>query len=421
MLRALVAGHVCIDLIPQLAGPVDDLAPGGLAEVGPLTLRPGGCVSNTGRDLLALGAPARLVADVGDDELGRVLCRMLAAEAGPAVALRAVPGQSTSYSVVVQPPGGDRVFWHHVGANASFDGDGIDLAAGDLLHVGYPPLLPALAADGGAGLRALLARARGCGLTTSVDLVVVDRDSDAGRQDWDTILRNTLPLADVFTPSIDDLASALGRDFATSPEALSRLAGQLIGNGAAIVALTAGPDGLLLRTAALGRLRSGGPVLAALPASWADRELWVPPLPVTVVNTIGAGDAATAGLLYGLLAGFDPVDAALTAAGAAAVKVSGRDRLPHYDESAISVADVAAADRPGWDRGRRGVFIGTADSAVSAAPGATPEVMPGTAPGASPGAVPGVTPGTRPGADAGLTPGTESGTAPGAPPGGGRG
>jgi hypothetical protein len=45
MLRALVAGHVCIDLIPGLTGPVD-VAPGGLVEVGPIALRPGGCVAN---------------------------------------------------------------------------------------------------------------------------------------------------------------------------------------------------------------------------------------------------------------------------------------------------------------------------------------------------------------------------------------
>jgi sugar/nucleoside kinase (ribokinase family) len=369
MLRAVVAGHVCIDLIPELAGPVD-LAPGGLVEVGPIALRPGGCVANTGRDLLALGAPARLVADAGDDEMGRVLRRVLSAAAGGAAALRLLPGESTSYSLVVQPPGGDRVFWHHVGANAQFDGAGVDLADGDLLHVGYPPVLPALAADGGAGLRALLARARASGVTTSVDLVVVDRSSEAGRHDWARILRDTLPLVDVFTPSVDDLSSALDRDFATSPEELSAVAGRLVEAGSAVVVLTAGPDGLLLRTAGAPRLRSGGPVLAALPRSWADRELWVPALPVQVASTIGAGDAATAGLLYGLLAGLEPEDAALAAAGAAALKVSGRASLPHYDDSGIAAGSVAAADRPGWQRGRRGVFAGHADSALSGVPGA---------------------------------------------------
>lgn len=368
MLRAVVAGHVCIDLIPGLTGPVD-VAPGGLVEVGPMGFRPGGCVANTGGDLLALGAPVRLVADVGDDEMGRVLCRMLAGQAGGSVALRAVPGQSTSYSLVVQPPGGDRVFWHHVGANAFFDGDGVDLSGADLLHVGYPPLLPVLAADGAAGLRALLTRARAEGLTTSVDLVVVDRNSEAGRQDWEAILAGVLPLVDVFTPSVYDLASALGRGFSTSPEDLSGVAGWLVGQGAAIVAITAGPDGLVLRTAGRQRLLSGGPVLRALPPAWADREMWVPALQVEVVNTIGAGDAATAGLLYGLLAGLEPEDAALAAAGAAAVKISGRTRLPHYDDSQIGAASVTAADRPGWCRGRRGIFTGHADSGLSGMPG----------------------------------------------------
>jgi sugar/nucleoside kinase (ribokinase family) len=362
VLRAVVAGHVCLDLIPSFAGPAD-LTAGTLVEVGSMVVRPGGCVANTGGDLVALGAPVQLIADVGDDELGRLLPDLLAG-IGATPALRAVAASSTSYSIVVQPPGHERTFWHHVGANASFDGSSVDVAGCDLLHVGYPPLLPALAADRGAGLRALLGRARETGVTTSVDLAVVDSSGAAGREDWAAILRETLPLTDVFTPSIDDLASALDRAFPASPEALAAAADELVAAGAAVVALTAGPEGMLLRTAGRDRLRAGGRALRALGSGWADRELWVPVVPGPVTTTIGAGDAATAGLLYAVLAGLGPEDAALAAAGAAALKVAGQRPLPRYGDSGIPALRVTAADRDGWTRAARGLLAGPADAAA---------------------------------------------------------
>ena len=50
-----VAGHLCVDLTPTLAG-APSVAPGQLVEVGGLTITLGGSVANTGRGLAALGA-----------------------------------------------------------------------------------------------------------------------------------------------------------------------------------------------------------------------------------------------------------------------------------------------------------------------------------------------------------------------------
>lgn len=55
MMRAMVAGHICADLRPKLTGG-ERIIPGAIAEVGPLDIRPGGCVANTGINLAALGA-----------------------------------------------------------------------------------------------------------------------------------------------------------------------------------------------------------------------------------------------------------------------------------------------------------------------------------------------------------------------------
>src|SRR5205823_6538197 len=194
----------------------------------------GGCVANTGGDLAALGARVQVVGDVGDDELGALLIRLLAVRGAGTDQLRFVPGQSTSYSLVLQSPGQDRSFWHHVGANAAFDGSGFSVAGVDLLHVGYPSLLPALIASGGAPLEALLARARAAGVTTSLDLAVLDPSSPAAREDWPALLARVLPLVDVFTPSLDDVRSALAVDVPGTQADLRRTARQLLDMGPAV-------------------------------------------------------------------------------------------------------------------------------------------------------------------------------------------
>jgi hypothetical protein len=45
----VVAGHLCVDFIPQLHAPLDDIArPGGLGAIGEATWSLGGAVGNTG-------------------------------------------------------------------------------------------------------------------------------------------------------------------------------------------------------------------------------------------------------------------------------------------------------------------------------------------------------------------------------------
>jgi sugar/nucleoside kinase (ribokinase family) len=286
----------------------------------------------------------RLVADVGDDELGGLLLRALAAVTADASGVQPVAGAATSYSVVLQPPGSDRMFWHHVGANAGFDGRRIDVAAGDLLHVGYPPLLPAMLTRRATPLRRLLARARESGMTTSVDFAVVPPSSRLRRSHWASVLEAVLLLSDVVTPSLDDLASMVGPPFdpqprgsaADGPSAAAAWADRLVTLGAAVVLVTAGRHGLLLRTAGRERLARGGRVLAPLAERWPDHESWVPAAPVQG-STRGAGDAATAGLLFGLLAGMEPAEAARLAAAAARRRILTSGPLP-------SAAILAAQD-----------------------------------------------------------------------------
>jgi sugar/nucleoside kinase (ribokinase family) len=321
MRSVVVAGHVCVDLIPEVAAPAR-IGPGELLEVGPLTVDAGGCAANTGGDLAALGADVAVVADAGDDELGALLVALLRARGTRTDQVRLLGGSSTSYSLVFEPPGQDRSFWHHVGANAAFDGSEVDLAGAGLLHVGYPSLLPALIADGGRPLEALLERARSAGLTTSLDLAVIDPGSPAARVDWGALLERVLPLVDVFSPSIDDIRTALHVEAGDAPAELRRVARMLLELGPAIVMLTAGAAGLQLATGDARRLGAAGAALER-PDAWCGQEHFLPAPAVEVRTTLAAGDAATAGLLCGVLAGLDPPAALELAARAAAARVSG--------------------------------------------------------------------------------------------------
>ena len=341
--RVAVAGHLCLDLTPGLNGG-ERIDPGHLLEVGPLSVRLGGSVANTGGDLVDLGLPVDVVATVGDDDLGLLLRRMVEERTGMTPRLRRVSGTASSYSLVFEAPGLDRTFWHHVGSNAQFDGSEVELSDElDLVHLGYPNLLPALLVDSAAPMREMLARLRAAGVTTSLDLAVVDPGSPTGALDWERILRLTMREVDVVTPSVDDLISALPGHAGPADHddaSVERLAEMLVDWGAGVVAVSAGARGIFLRTAGPARLRAGGRAFVD-PDAWADVRDWMEPYPVTrVATTTGAGDAATAGLLCGLLVGLSPRRSGSLAMACAAAVVSGRrptpDVLATIDQSLVT-------------------------------------------------------------------------------------
>jgi sugar/nucleoside kinase (ribokinase family) len=323
----LVAGHLCLDLTPQL----DDtpgLEPGRLYEVGPVTVSLGGCVANTALALQAAGVRTQVSGTVGGDALGVLARRLLVEQGLHSDGIATAVGATTSYSLVFQPRGQDRTFWHHAGANADFLGRDVELDGVDVLHVGYPPLLPALLSDDGQPLLELLQRARDRGITTSLDLVVVDPRSAVGRLDWRRIFARVLPYVDLATPSIDDLTSALGLPSPADDSAVAAVvescAVRLIEQGCAVAAVSAGARGAYVLSGDLSRLATAGTALAALAPDWSGVAEWVPAeIPRTVQSTNGAGDAASAGLLYGLTVGAGLRGSARLAARFAAARIAG--------------------------------------------------------------------------------------------------
>jgi sugar/nucleoside kinase (ribokinase family) len=363
----VIAGHVCLDIIPEIAVRADDaagfVAPGVLREVGPALLSTGGVVANTGLAMDRLGIPVRLVGKVGDDAFGRVVGSLLSQRAIRAVAdLVVEPGATTSYSVVISMPGVDRTFLHHAGANDSFGAQDVEasaLAGVRLFHFGYPPLMRRMYADDGAELARLLATVRRAGCTTSLDMARPDPSADSGRADWAAVLAAALPYTDVFVPSLDDLTAMLGDaaagtlpgrgrepDTVPDPAGLGALADRLLALGAGAVMIKLGSHGAYLRTAGRERMARAGAAAPADPDAWADRELWSPCFAADAVGTTGAGDATAAGLLAGLLHGQGPEDALTSAVAVGGCSVEGADAVSGIRSWEATQSRV----RAGWGR-----------------------------------------------------------------------
>jgi sugar/nucleoside kinase (ribokinase family) len=336
----LVAGHLCIDITPELTD-VPELVPGQLYEIGSAQLTLGGCVANTSLALAAAGVPTRVCSRLGNDPLGEIARRLLA-EHGMDLENVTTTTAATSYSIVLQLPDHDRTFWHHPGANTVFTGREVNLDGVDILHLGYPPLLPALLADDAAPLLNLLKEARSRQITTSLDLAVVDPRSRAAGVDWRRIFARIMPYIDIATPSIDDLTSALAITRSPDDDLIEECAGGLINDGCAVAVVSAGARGAYAVSADTDRLAAAGAALSSVRSTWNSRAEWVPAAePRLVVSTTGAGDAASAGLLYGLAHGTGIRRATRLAARFAAAILEGR--RPLAEEAGRWAAELAAA------------------------------------------------------------------------------
>ena len=369
----VVAGHICLDVIPEFLSGGLALLPGGLTQMGPVAFAAGGGVANVGLVLGKLGVPAKLIAKVGDDLFGKTIAHLL----HPVTASLAVgPDDATSYSVVISPPGFDRHFLHHPGCNDTFSPTEIDpdVALGaTFFYFGYPPLMREVYADGGAALAELLGSLRARGVATAVDMALPDPESVSGRVDWRAFLQRVLPHVDVFVPSLAEAAYMLGPgapveagDVLASPY-LHDLTGQLLAMGAPIAGLKLGEQGLYLRTADRARLEAS-PI--SVPPAWAERELWSPAFAATVVDTVGAGDALYAGLLTAIIEGLSLEDAAsvATATGSCSVEASGvLGGVRSWEETLARIsggwARTAHDAPPTWTRHASAVYLGPRDRA----------------------------------------------------------
>lgn len=369
-LTAVVAGHICLDIIPTIfqgGGYEQAFLPGRLVEVGAARLATGGVVSNTGLALYKQGIATRLMGKVGDDIFGHAILALLASyDSTLSERMIVSPGEATSYSIVISPPHVDRIFLHYPGTNDTFGATDIahtDLQDVSLFHLGYPPLMQRLYADGGSELAAIFHSVKACRITTSLDMAQPDPESVAGRADWPAILQRVLPEVDVFLPSFDEILFMLDRhgydrwkqslaadDLIAQADGrlLRELSDLLIAWGAGVVGIKLGDQGLYLRTSASKRRweHMGKGVSGGVMEGWRGRELLAPCFFVEAVGTTGAGDATVAGFLAGILHGMAPEEALTRAVAVGACNVEAADAISGVQ----SWEKVEQRMKSGWQR-----------------------------------------------------------------------
>jgi len=373
---------MCLDLIPQIYQSDFRFRPGTLEEIGPAVVSLGGCVPNTGLALKKLGAAVHLASKIGMDPIGDLLQIELKKLGETGAGLTKSSQESTSYSVIISPQGGDRMVLHYPGTNDSFSARDVGYSLSqpaEIFHFGYPPLMRRMFENEGRELAQVFGQAKQKGLLTSLDMAYPDPSSPAARVNWRTIAARVLPYVDIFCPSYEELACMFQPETArpvinngsqalahVDAKTLEELSGIACRMGVAVIAIKLGNRGLYVRTNNSERLRSAGRKLCS--EHWTNRELWTSVFKVKVVGTTGAGDATVAGLLYGILRGFPVEQACRIACGVGACNVESADAV----SGIVPFEVLERRMRAGWEQEvcpageewpaiATGVFAGTND------------------------------------------------------------
>ncbi len=363
-MEAVVAGHICLDVFPTIADTIV-FKPGQTVEAGPALFSTGGAVSNTGLALNKLGVSTGLMGKVGSDLFGQAILQILESHgSGFSSGMVVVPGESSSYSIIISPPNADRMLIHAPGCNATFGADDVRydmLEPVRLFHFGYPPLMERMYINEGAELATIFQRVKDKDITTTLDLSMPDPKSAAGQVDWHAILSATLPFVDVFLPSAEEMLLMLRRELfdqyaantlvsrpleQMEPEIFSELGQLLLDMGTKIVGLKVGDRGMYLSTSHAAALANMGRCQVNDVVAWSNRELWAPCFATQVVGTTGSGDATIAGFLMGLLREMTPEETLQAACAVGACNVEAVDAL----SGIRSWHETSERIKAGWPR-----------------------------------------------------------------------
>lgn len=317
------SGVSCLDLFLYGAEPLATRE--SLSMVRETMYRPGGATSNTGRALVRLGMSVEYMTVIGDDANGDIMLKLWQEDGIDTRYVVRTREAGTALSTLPVYPDGKRGVYFCPGTNDIMGMDNLFGATGEYLsvlrerqvfHLGYPPLMRRMQ---GQALADLLAAVRETGVMVTLDTTPVADDTTLHG-----MLAAALPMAHMFTPNIEEASQVAGQFTALSrraaavsartgeptdieavitPDELIGIGEFLLQAGVPMVVITLGPNGAFLCTGDEAALRRV-PLAPADLRGWANQRLFVPAYLVEgPVNTTGAGDTFTAGILTGICRG----------------------------------------------------------------------------------------------------------------------
>jgi sugar/nucleoside kinase (ribokinase family) len=342
----VIAGYTSVDMVPDFkkdksfTGITDLFKPGKLIEIDGMNFVPGGVVPNTGLALKKFGKKVFLNGLIGDDFIGRIAKEWLDQyDISEGIVSTAAAG--TAFSIVLAPPGIDRIFLESPGCNMIFDSAFINfdvISESRIFHFGYPPLMRKFYLNNGRQLHQMFSKIQKMGVITSLDFSLPDPESESGRIDWPGIMKETLPYIDIFVPSLEEVLqimipwkySEILSSFESSGikdkltiETIREVGRSIIDSGVKILLIKAGASGAYLLTGNISTLNEKLEN-KLIEDDWNHKELWCNAYPASVskiVNASGAGDTAVAAFLSAILDGESPGSSLKYAA------VAGRNNL----------------------------------------------------------------------------------------------
>lgn len=278
--------------------------PGETLLGGDFLMTAGGKAANVAALARRLGAKVTLIGHVGDDPLADIALGQLREDGIDLRHVGRVPDTPTAVSTIFTRPDGDKTIILAPNANLVWDA----------------------ARDAGTVSDIIASAPEGSALVTDLEIPVpiVQRAMEAARERAFPIVLDPSP-ADRFTDEFGTLASVLTPNTAEastlagieidSDEAAERAGGALVERGVAAVCQKLGDGGCLVVTG--------------------DGVTPIPPVPVEVVDTTGAGDAFAGGMGVALLEGRELLDVATMAVAASHIAVTGygsRQSYPFREE-----------------------------------------------------------------------------------------
>lgn len=255
----VLTGEILIDLIGQNNDQASSRSYSGLL---------GGSALNTASVLAKAGLPVRFIGELGHDTLGGWAMQQIAARGIQSQYIRQLPVPTPLALAELDAKGNATYTFYRLFEGHAFDPNPQALQGASWFHFGS---LSSFDSRNIPGLQALLQQAQSQGVAVSFDPNLRAAPTKAYWQQ----LEAYLPYIQLLKCSHED-AQAL------FPQAApSQLLGHLQSLGVPLVVMTLGKEGAV--------------------AALAGQVVQVAGTPVQVVDTIGAGDTFSAGLLYGLL------------------------------------------------------------------------------------------------------------------------